>query len=446
MKKLPIYELEINENIDDESEVNFISLVDSPAIEKDFMIFNKQEFINPSKGEHKDEFLPRCIKYVIDEGKESEQAVAICNSLWTEHFAEESYTDYPQAATENAKIALRWAEANGWGDCGTPVGKIRANQLANQEPISRETIARMASFERHRQYSQRQLGDGCGRLMWLAWGGDAGIEWAQRKLSQIDKEMFASLKVSIDYDDTLSTVKGKELAKRLIKEGNTVYIISARHSAEGMYKTADDLGIPHSRVYATGSNNQKIAKVKELGIEKHIDNNADVVKQLKKIGEKFLINEKFDITNEEQRIISGPIMLADSLIYRNSVENGEHYVKFTKDTIKAIAIKFAKKKYQNRINLMHEDDSQVEGVTMFESWITDEKRGILPMVGFEDVANGSWFGSFFVENDDVWEGIKSGIFKGFSVEGLFEMTSEIDTTDEELFEVLKQINKIIAKK
>jgi len=183
-----------------------------------------------------------------------------------------------------------------------------------------------------------------------------------------------------------------------------------------------------------------------LGIEKHIDNNADVVKQLKKIGEKFLINEKFDITNEEQRIISGPIMLADSLIYRNSVENGEHYVKFTKDTIKAIAIKFAKKKYQNRINLMHEDDSQVEGVTMFESWITDEKRGILPMVGFEDVANGSWFGSFFVENDDVWEGIKSGIFKGFSVEGLFEMTSEIDTTDEELFEVLKQINKIIAKK
>ena len=446
MKKLPIYELEINENIDDESEVNFISLVDSPAIEKDFMIFNKQEFINPSKGEHKDEFLPRCIKYVINEGKESAQAVAICNSLWTEHFAEESYTDYPQAATENAKTALRWAEQNGWGDCGTPVGKIRANQLANQEPISRETIARMASFERHRQYSQRQLGDGCGRLMWLAWGGDAGIEWAQRKLSQIDKEMFVSLKISIDYDDTLSTSRGKELAKRLIKEGNTVYIISARHSAEGMYKTADDLGIPHSRVYATGSNNQKIAKVKELGIEKHIDNNADVVKQLKKIGEKFLINEKFDITNEEQRIISGPIMLADSLIYRNNHEKGEHYVKFTSETIKAIAIKFAKKKYQNRINLMHEDNSQVDGVTMFESFITDEKRGILPMVGFEDVPEGSWFGSFFVENEDVWQLIKQGVFKGFSVEGLFSMEDIQDTSDAELFEVLKQINKIIGKK
>lgn len=100
--------------------------------------------------------------------------------------AEESYTDYPQQATENAKAALRWADENGWGSCGTPVGKARANQLANKEPITRDTIARMAAFERQRQNSDKELGDGCGRLMWLAWGGDEGIEWAQRKLKQID--------------------------------------------------------------------------------------------------------------------------------------------------------------------------------------------------------------------------------------------------------------------
>ena len=97
----------------------------------------------------------------------------------------ESYSDYPKQASENAKIALRYAEENGWGDCGTPVGKARANQLANGEPISEETIARMAGFERHRENSQKELGDGCGRLMWLAWGGDEGVEWAQRKLEQI---------------------------------------------------------------------------------------------------------------------------------------------------------------------------------------------------------------------------------------------------------------------
>ena len=108
--------------------------------------------------------------------------------LLRREFKLESYTDYPEQASENAKIALRYAEENGWGDCGTAVGKARANQLANREPISEDTISRMASFERHRENSQKELGDGCGRLMWLAWGGDAGVEWAQRKLEQIKKD------------------------------------------------------------------------------------------------------------------------------------------------------------------------------------------------------------------------------------------------------------------
>jgi hypothetical protein len=100
----------------------------------------------------------------------------------------ESYTDYPKAASENAKTALNYAEKNGWGSCGTAVGKQRANQLAKGEAISEETISRMAAFERHRQNSDKELGDGCGRLMWLAWGGDEGIAWAQRKLKQIRNE------------------------------------------------------------------------------------------------------------------------------------------------------------------------------------------------------------------------------------------------------------------
>ncbi len=100
----------------------------------------------------------------------------------------ESYSDYPESAKENAKIALRYAEENGWGDCGTAVGKARANQLANGEPISEDTISRMASFARQRENGQRELGDGCGRLMWLAWGGDEGVDWAQRKLEQIKNQ------------------------------------------------------------------------------------------------------------------------------------------------------------------------------------------------------------------------------------------------------------------
>ena len=104
----------------------------------------------------------------------------------------DTYNDYPKAASRNAKTALNWAEKNGWGSCGTAVGKKRANQLANGDNISRDTIARMAAFERHRQNSNKKLGDGCGRLMWLAWGGDEGIAWAQRKLKQIDAEKMSA--------------------------------------------------------------------------------------------------------------------------------------------------------------------------------------------------------------------------------------------------------------
>ena len=199
----------------------------------------------------------------------------------------ESYTDYPEQATENAKIALRYAEENGWGSCGTPVGKARANQLANREPISEDTISRMASFERQRQNSDRPLGEGCGRLMWLAWGGDAGVEWASRKLEQIRKENLATQKISFDYDNTLSTAKGTELAKTLIKQGNSIYIISARDSKDGMLNKAKELGIAESKVYATGSNENKVAKVKELGIQVHYDNNENVIKQLDGIGKLF---------------------------------------------------------------------------------------------------------------------------------------------------------------
>ena len=103
-------------------------------------------------------------------------------------FAEDSFTDYPEAATNNAKRALKWADENGWGSCGEATGKARANQLANREPISRDTISRMASFKRHQQYKDVPYSEGCGGLMWDAWGGDAGIEWAIRKLEQIDRK------------------------------------------------------------------------------------------------------------------------------------------------------------------------------------------------------------------------------------------------------------------
>lgn len=98
----------------------------------------------------------------------------------------ETYSDYPKAARNNAKRALKWKKENG-SSCGTSVGWTRAAQLARGASLSRSTIARMASFKRHQQHKDVPYSEGCGGLMWDAWGGSAGVNWAISKLKQIDK-------------------------------------------------------------------------------------------------------------------------------------------------------------------------------------------------------------------------------------------------------------------
>jgi hypothetical protein len=211
-KKKKVIELEILEDMP-MSGVYEIALVDSPAIESGWMAFKSQEFVKPSSGESEDEFISRCMSVVAgEEGKPQDQALAMCYSMWEQGFGmefQESYDDYPEAAKENAQRALNWAEENGWGDCGTPIGKARANQLAKGEPISEDTIARMAAFERHRQNSETPYGEGCGKLMWDAWGGSEGVEWAQRKLSSIRTELSYDTSGLPAYVDEITEDKNK---------------------------------------------------------------------------------------------------------------------------------------------------------------------------------------------------------------------------------------------
>jgi uncharacterized protein len=126
----------------------------------------------------------------------------------------ETYNDYPEAATNNAKRAIKYKEENG-SSCGTSVGWTRARQLANRESLSRATIARMASFKRHQQNKDVPYDQGCGGIMWDAWGGDAGVNWAIRKLDQIDnknKSMIYTYKSNRlefkDIDSKKMTVTG----------------------------------------------------------------------------------------------------------------------------------------------------------------------------------------------------------------------------------------------
>ena len=102
----------------------------------------------------------------------------------------ESFSNYPESATNNAKRVLKWVEENGWGSCGTDVGKQRANQLANGEAISMETVKRTYSYlSRAAEDADVPYDEGCGGLMYDAWGGKSMLSWAEGKVNANKEEM-----------------------------------------------------------------------------------------------------------------------------------------------------------------------------------------------------------------------------------------------------------------
>ena len=397
MENLPVYKLVIDDS--DELGVEYIALVDQPAIETNWHAFKEHQF--------------------------------------------ESYTDYPKQASENAKIALRYAEENGWGDCGTPVGKIRANQLANGEAISRDTIARMAAFERHRQNSQKELGDGCGRLMWLAWGGDAGVEWAQRKLKQIDNQ---KLKEGVPH----YTKDGKLYNGPTHKDANGRLMTGAVHTEDSEYLYHYDELIVNPR--AGESKDEFVSRCisVEIGNGKEQDQAAAIC--YTKWDEQNMKGQFKFFADKERRLISGALMISDLPIYRMD-ESGEYYVVFDKEQIEKIAQRFFKKGFTHNVNMMHDSERQVDGVYMVESFIIDKTRGIKTPEGYPTLTEGSWFGTFKVDNNEVWNDfIRTGVFKGFSVEGAFAHrklkdapVNVIESLADRIHNLRKKVSEIATK-
>lgn len=92
------------------------------------------------------------------------------------------------------------------------------------------------------------------------------------------------MKISYDYDNTLTEYKVQLLAKERIQKGDEVYIISARSRPGPLFKLGAELGIKRSNIFAVGSNLNKIKKVEELGIDLHFDDNPKVIELLGKVG------------------------------------------------------------------------------------------------------------------------------------------------------------------
>ena len=95
---------------------------------------------------------------------------------------------------------------------------------------------------------------------------------------------FAAKVVSFDFDDTLSTTKGQEKAKKMLAEGYRVLIITARQSkdSKSVFDVADKLGIRRSDIFFTNGGN-KWHIIKRLGVAIHYDNNKEQIDLINKM-------------------------------------------------------------------------------------------------------------------------------------------------------------------
>jgi len=294
-----------------------------------------------------------------------------------EQFAE-TYTDYPEAAIEAARQGIKRNEEIG-NKCATQVGKVRAQQLANREPISLDTVRRMRSFlirqkGNYELAQERKDYNACGYISYLLWGGPAALPWAEKVLRQ------AGEKFGENEDPTKTIIEG--IIKLELEKMGAINI--------------EKMGLEVSELPAY------INELTTGSIE---------------------VNEGASYgfaAVDDQQMLVGPLMTPGKLIPRKDENEDVYYVYFTEDSIKRIAYKAMQDKIIDKVNIEHDSGNNVDDVYLVETWLVeDPANDKSAKYGFKPV-KGQWFGMYKVDNADVWEGyVKPGLVKGFSVEGYF---------------------------
>jgi hypothetical protein len=449
------------------------SLVESPAIEMDFIAFNKV------------------------------------------NMADMTYNDYPQAAIDAAKRGIELNKENNM-KCATQVGKVRAQQLVNGENLSLDTIQRMRSFlirqkGNYELATRRKDYNACGYISYLLWGGEAALPWAEKKLRQAGMEFkfgvinneglleqeYADLSDACQAGYKAIGLKMKngrkvpncvpienfseDLIEEIIKDSLNINVFgypteyfymcpgakatfehlismevdedtkrmirNAAVIADNIFDLEEDvieegIATPEDIELASiliSDFKDLILVIDEITGMTHdvsyMDNHLQII--MSYASEDFNINvaglpnyvneasigkkRNFSTELAEKQMLVGPLMTPGKLIPRVDEETGEEYnVFFTAETIEKIAYKMMQDKLVDQVNIEHNGANKVNDVYLVETWIVKDPLhdkstlyGFLPVVG-------EWFGIYRVGNGRVWnEYVKTGKVKGFSIEGYF---------------------------
>ena len=132
----------------------------------------------------------------------------------------------------------------------------------------------------------------------------------------------------------------------------------------------------------------------------------------------------YNVESDEKRQVFGLVMAADMPIYRRDKDGFEYYITYSKETIALMAEKYLKMSMQNNVDTQHSFELE-DGVFMNQLFVKDAEKGVNPK-GYEDYKDGSLFAQFHIANDEIWDEVKKGTYKGFSLAGVFNVEPKED--------------------
>ena len=160
----------------------------------------------------------------------------------------------------------------------------------------------------------------------------------------------------------------------------------------------------------------------------------------------FFGKEKNNLTfakvDEEKRMLVSPALIPNKQIFRHDPNtDSDYYVYFSKDTVRKASELYLKHNNHHKATYQHQD--RVSGVLTVESWIKEGDSDKSKLYGY-DLPNGTWFVKMKIENDELWQKIRSGELKGLSIEGYFtnkfeQMNKKKEFTNEEVKTALKEL-------
>lgn len=147
--------------------------------------------------------------------------------------------------------------------------------------------------------------------------------------------------------------------------------------------------------------------------------------------------------SNEKRILMGAVLIPEKPIYRKNGED-EYYIYFSKDTVNKASQLFFKNGNQSNWTLEH--NKEIKGLTVVESWIVEDTQKDKSAIYNLSVPVGTWMASVKVEDDTIWnEYVKTGIVKGFSLEGYFADKLEEKKQLSKQPDLVEQIKNLITE-